>query len=127
MFVTPVHLPSLLEVLKYFALIMNILILLTSGWTSFVGGFDISMFLSNYLDWSVDYFRLITSLLNFLVFSLIFPAVYFGCKLWYKDSFVRLDDIDFTTELTKIEHELVLDEGGIAPLSSYDRYLNAFF
>jgi amino acid transporter len=38
---------------QYYALVMNVLILLFSGWTSFVGGFNASSFLSNYLNWFV--------------------------------------------------------------------------
>lgn len=37
--------------LKYFALAMNSLVLVTSGWTSFIGGFNPTMFFTNYLDW----------------------------------------------------------------------------
>ncbi|KAJ3565910.1 hypothetical protein NP233_g7342 [Leucocoprinus birnbaumii] len=39
--------------LTYYALVMNVLIILFSGWTSFAGGFNASSFLSNYLNWFV--------------------------------------------------------------------------
>lgn len=36
---------------QYYGLVMNILILVFSGWNSFVPAFKPSLFLSNYLNW----------------------------------------------------------------------------
>ncbi|KAF9445904.1 hypothetical protein P691DRAFT_777232, partial [Macrolepiota fuliginosa MF-IS2] len=88
--------------LTYYALVMNILILLFSGWTSFFGKFDLSSFLSNYLN------------------CLIFPLAYLGCKVYFRDQFVPLDKIDLATELAIVARERV-SETHRASESRYDR------
>ncbi|TFK44523.1 amino acid permease [Crucibulum laeve] len=95
--------------LTYYALIMNVLILVFSGWTSFVGHFDVSMFLSNYLN------------------CFIFPAMYLGCKLYFRDKSTPLEDIDFQTELDAIEEEEI-DRIYVVPKTTiYDSVLNRLF
>lgn len=85
---------------------MCILILFFSGWTSFSGGFDVSSFLSNYLD------------------CFIFPAIWIVCKLVLRDRPIPLDEIDFETELAAVEME---EDLPMLKGSLYDRVLNALF
>ncbi|TFK25531.1 hypothetical protein FA15DRAFT_563079, partial [Coprinopsis marcescibilis] len=73
--------------LTYYALSMNIAIVITSGWTSFIGGFKGVSFLSNYLN------------------CFIVPLAYISCKIWLKDPFIPLECIDFRTELEGIREE----------------------
>jgi amino acid transporter len=84
---------------------MNILVLIFSGWLSFIPPFKISLFLSNYLN------------------CLIYPVLYFSCKAWFKDQVIPLDAIDFHTEFTLIDTEVHEPTGK----STYDRALNTIF
>ncbi|KJA27673.1 hypothetical protein HYPSUDRAFT_1095045 [Hypholoma sublateritium FD-334 SS-4] len=100
--------------LTYYALIMNILILVFSGWDAFSPAFDLSRFVSNYFN------------------CLFYPIAYMGCKLWFKDSIISLTNIDFTTELGIMEQEQVNADLGISEesnisASKYDKWLNRFF
>ncbi|KDR75338.1 hypothetical protein GALMADRAFT_249379 [Galerina marginata CBS 339.88] len=99
--------------LTYYALAMNILVLIFSGWNSFFPTFDLSLFTSNYFN------------------CIFYPLLYLGCKLWFKDTMVELDAIDIQTELDliDIEVEQVFAENQLdcAGLSTYDRFLNSIF
>lgn len=74
--------------ITYYGLVMNILVLVFSGWLSFVPAFKPSLFLSNYLN------------------CLIYPVLYFSCKAWFGDKMIPLGDIDFQTDLTLIDTEV---------------------
>ncbi|KAF8813676.1 hypothetical protein BYT27DRAFT_7268002 [Phlegmacium glaucopus] len=92
--------------ITYYGLVMNILVLVFSGWRSFVPAFKPSPFLSNYLN------------------CLIYPVLYFSCKAWFKDKIIPLDAIDFHTEFTLIDTEV---HSKPIPTSTYDRTLNTIF
>ncbi|PPQ89499.1 hypothetical protein CVT25_012171 [Psilocybe cyanescens] len=97
--------------ITYYALSMNIFILLFSGWNSFFPSFNLSSFASNYLN------------------CLIYPAFYFVCKVWLKDSVISLDAIDINSELNLIELEKdnADIQTDVSKLSAYDRFLNSIF
>ncbi|KAF5351956.1 hypothetical protein D9756_007438 [Leucocoprinus leucothites] len=94
--------------LTYYALVMNVLILLFSGWTSFVGGFDTSSFLSYYLN------------------CLIYLLAYLGCKLYFRDKLVPLEEMELSPEIATIKREW-LDYDHQQDKSWYDRILNMLF
>ncbi|KAG2015889.1 lysine/arginine permease, variant 2 [Coprinopsis cinerea AmutBmut pab1-1] len=73
--------------LTYYALSMNVLIVLTCGWTSFVNGFDGALFLYNYLN------------------CLLVPVAYLVLRRVLADTLVPLDEIDFASEITLIRQE----------------------
>jgi len=91
--------------ITYYGLVMNTLVLVFSGWLSFIPTFKISLFLSNYLN------------------CLIYPVLYFGCKAWFRDTVIPLDAIDFLTEFTVIDTEIHED----TKKSTYDDALNSIF
>ncbi|KAF8198023.1 amino acid permease [Pholiota molesta] len=97
--------------LTYYALAMNILILVFNGWDSFLPTFDLSLFISKYFN------------------CLSYPVLYIGCKAWLKDRMIPLTDIDFPTELTVIEDENMLSDtqDNTNGDSTYDKWLNSFF
>jgi len=92
--------------ITYYGLVMNVLILVFSGWHSFVPAFKPSLFLSNYLN------------------CLIYPVIYFSCKAWFGDKIIPLDAIDFQTEFTLIGTEFNNEP---TQTSLYDRTLNTIF
>ncbi|KAF8160937.1 amino acid permease/ SLC12A domain-containing protein [Crassisporium funariophilum] len=85
--------------ITYYGLGMNILILLCSGWISFYPTFSPSLFFSNYLN------------------CLIYPALYFGCKMWFRDKIIPLNAIDFHTEFAIME----VEDEELHKTSFYDR------
>ncbi|RXW23356.1 hypothetical protein EST38_g2520 [Candolleomyces aberdarensis] len=74
--------------LAYFALAINVLVVLTSGWTLFMrDSFSFSGFVYYYFN------------------CIMVPVLYCVCKYLRGDSLVRLEDIDFRTELMLISQE----------------------
>ncbi|KAF9559882.1 amino acid permease [Agrocybe pediades] len=73
--------------ITYYALFVNISVLTFSGWDTIFPEFDLTGFLSNYAN------------------CLLYPVLYFGCKLWFKDTPPQLTDIDIEGELELIESE----------------------
>ncbi|KXN90165.1 Lysine-specific permease [Leucoagaricus sp. SymC.cos] len=95
--------------LTYYALVVNVSIILFSGWTSFVDGFNVSSFLSNYLN------------------CLIYPLAYLGCKIYIRDSVIPLKDMELLAELAAVNRERGLVHYQPQQKSWYDRILNAVF
>ncbi|KAF9474574.1 hypothetical protein BDN70DRAFT_884659 [Pholiota conissans] len=97
--------------LTYYALVMNILILLFNGWDSFLPTFDLSLFISKYFN------------------CLLYPILYLGCKWWLKDPMIPLSDLDFQTELNIIEDEVVHSQtpNDATAETTYDKWLNGLF
>ncbi|PPQ92209.1 hypothetical protein CVT25_008983, partial [Psilocybe cyanescens] len=98
----------------YYALVMNVLILIFSGWNSFTPTFNFSSFASNYLN------------------CIIFPILFILCKIWLRDRMPALDAIDIRSELDSIQLEPFEDGHAQevafkASLTAYDRFLNAIF
>jgi len=91
--------------ITYYGLVMNTLVLIFSGWLSFIPAFKISLFLSNYLN------------------CLIYPVLYFSCKAWLRDKVIPLDAIDFHAEFTLIDSEI----HEVTRKSTYDNTLNTIF
>jgi len=91
--------------ITYYGLVMNTLVLVFSGWLSFIPAFKLSLFLSNYLN------------------CLIYPVLYFSCKAWLRDTVIPLDAIDFHTELTLIDTEVNDD----TRRSTFNNALNSIF
>ncbi|KAF8904371.1 amino acid permease [Gymnopilus junonius] len=96
--------------ITYYALIMNIFVLIFSGWNSFIPVFDLSLFVSNYIN------------------CILYPFLYFSCKHYFGDTMIGLDTMDIRLELALIdaeqEHEDFIDR---PKLSLYDKVLNSFF
>ncbi|KAF5325619.1 hypothetical protein D9611_000106 [Ephemerocybe angulata] len=96
--------------LTYFALVMNVLVVLTSGWLSFLDIFSVSSFLHNYLN------------------CILVPLGYAVCKYARQETLVPLEGIDIKTELELIQHEA--ENENTKPItqdSTYDRILSSAF
>ncbi|KAJ3511218.1 hypothetical protein NLJ89_g4227 [Agrocybe chaxingu] len=96
---------------KYYGLVMNLLVLIFSGWNAFSPRFDASLFASNYLN------------------CFIYPVLYLALKMWLKDGIIPLDDIDFESEFATIKAEEERDDYSHDDFRGtyYDRILNALF
>lgn len=59
--------------------------------------------------------------------SLIVPLVYLGCKLYFRDQIIPLDEIELATELAIIKRERQLEVYGRQAESWCDRILHNLF
>ncbi|KAJ3564258.1 hypothetical protein NP233_g8416 [Leucocoprinus birnbaumii] len=72
----------------YYAAFMTLLICITSGWRVFLrGSWDTAIFVTNYLPLA------------------LFPILYVGARLWYRESPVKPEDMDFISNIAEIEAE----------------------
>ncbi|PPQ74492.1 hypothetical protein CVT26_007952 [Gymnopilus dilepis] len=108
----PYHSP-LQPYLTYYALCMNFVVIIFSGWESFIPSFSPSLFFSNYFN------------------CLLYPSIYLACKFYYKDTMVDPEEIELRNELALIdieqERENVQQSRESSKTSFYDRFLNSLF
>lgn len=73
--------------LSWYGLFFNILIIITQGFTAFIGGFQLQNFFMDYLS------------------LILFVVLYIGHKVWYRDPFVKPLEADLDTGRTTAENE----------------------
>lgn len=96
--------------LVYFALAVNVMVVVTSGWLSLFDGFSVSGFLHNYLN------------------CILVPVGYLACRYFRGDTWIPLEDIDIQTELEIIRtEEKYPGNEGVTQRSAYERLLAVVF
>ncbi|KAJ6107672.1 Arginine permease CAN1 [Penicillium sp. IBT 18751x] len=73
--------------LSWYGLFFNVLIIITQGFTAFIGGFQVQNFFMDYLS------------------LILFVVLYIGHKAWYRDPFVGPLEADLDTGRTTAENE----------------------